>query len=154
MAILEGGKIRQLGTPQEVYLRPKSKFVANFMGETNFLDGKVVSVETGMLRVSTPLGELTSRAELAVPVQPGQAVTVSLRPEVLRLGDAPPGSANSFRASVHHTLYMGEMAQHTVTVAGSEMKAFEMNPRIVARDGNKVEAPLWISERDVVVVST
>jgi iron(III) transport system ATP-binding protein len=153
MAILEGGKIRQLGTPQEVYLRPNSKFVANFMGETNFLDATVVSTVGTSCVVDAPLGRVTCASLPAGGVQLGQKVTLSLRPEVLRLGDSPAGCPNQFEVSVSHTLYLGEMAQHTVSTGPAELKAFEMNPRIVARDGATVSARLWIQPEDAVVLN-
>jgi iron(III) transport system ATP-binding protein len=56
MAILEGGRILQVGTPREVYKRPARKTVANFIGETDFLPGKVVSVGGGNLTVETAIG--------------------------------------------------------------------------------------------------
>jgi iron(III) transport system ATP-binding protein len=153
MAILEGGVIRQLGTPQEVYLRPRSRFVAHFMGETNFLPATVAAVEAAGVRLDSALGRLTAARAPDGGLATGQAVTVSLRPEVLRLDTPPADCPNRFDASVHHTLYLGEMAQHTVNVGAVELKAFEMNPRIVARDGAAVPASLWISPQDVVVLT-
>ena len=152
MAILEGGKIRQLGTPQDIYLRPHSRFVAGFMGESNFLEATVRSADGATCVVDSPLGALTCARLPAAGVRPGQVVTLSLRPEVLRLGDAPSACPNVRAVQVHHTLYLGEMAQHTVSAGAVELKAFEMNPRIVARDGASVPATLWIAPEDAVVL--
>src|SRR5688500_15517254 len=82
MAILEGGHIRQTGPPAEVYRRPTSRFVADFMGETNFLDGIVRAVNGSSVVVETPLAVL----EGAVPAGawqpgPGNPCTLSIRPE-------------------------------------------------------------------------
>ncbi|MGC3991431.1 MAG: hypothetical protein QM796_17450 [Chthoniobacteraceae bacterium] len=53
MAVLDGGRIQQVGTPREVYRRPTSKLVADFIGETDFLPGQVVSIADGQARVAT-----------------------------------------------------------------------------------------------------
>lgn len=60
VAILKDGKIRQIGTPLEIYRRPADAFIANFIGETNFVPGKVVAVENGQTAVETAFGVLKS----------------------------------------------------------------------------------------------
>jgi len=154
LAILEGGKIRQLGTPRDVYLKPASRFVAHFIGESNFIEGRVVGMEGSLCRVETPLGPILSGSlpEGSLPAQ-GSAVTLSIRPEVVQLGrDA--GTVNRFDGVVHNTIYLGEMAQHQVRskASGMDLKVFEINPRIVARDGEE-DAPFSFDPEDVVLLT-
>lgn len=157
LAVLHGGKVQQCGRPREVYERPANRFVAHFIGETNFLDGAVLSCHHETLRVRTPVGDLVSRVPLPEPVREGRSVTVSLRPEVIRLGPAPDGQPNQFSGLVHDSVYLGEVAQHQVRIgradAGgeAELKVFELNPKIVARDRAE-PAPVWIDPQDVVVL--
>jgi len=144
LAILDGGKIQQCDTPQNTYLRPNSTFVAGFIGESNFLEGTV----QGDGRVETPIGALAGRAhEFAA----GTKVHVSLRPEAINFN--PPGDAqNVLQSSVHDTIYLGEVAQHRITVNGVDLKAFDLNPKLVARDGAE-QAAIWFDPEDVVLLA-
>jgi iron(III) transport system ATP-binding protein len=151
MAVLNFGKIEQIGRPQELYLRPKNKFVANFMGETNFLDGRVVDSSNGQVIVETPIGRVAS-AHKPVALAPDQRVTISIRPEVIRVGTDANQQSNRFDAIVHDTLYLGEVAQHVVRVGENDLRAFELNPKIVARDGAQERAHVWFDPADVVVL--
>ena len=154
MAVLNGGVIEQLGRPQDLYLRPKNAFVANFMGETNFVAGTIVGGSGEDVRVKTAIGEIvghTNGATLAA----GADVTVSLRPESIRIGGlVPAGAANVFDGSLTDTMYLGEVAQHLVSVAGqrAKLRAFELNPKVVARDGAAAQAKIWFDPSDVVVL--
>lgn len=158
MAVLNFGKIEQIGKPQDLYLRPKNKFVANFMGETNFLAGTVTECGQGKTVVRTELGDLQS-SQPCDGVSNGQAVTVSVRPEALKVGTGGP-AINRFDATIHDTIYLGEVAQHVVSVkhtgngtaAKTELRCFELNPKFVARDGATEQAVVWVDPNDVVIL--
>jgi iron(III) transport system ATP-binding protein len=154
MAILNAGRIEQIGRPQEMYLRPKNQFVANFMGETNFVSGTVRDVRGERVTLDTAMGPVEGTLP-AGGVTQGQPVTASLRPEAIRLGTPPNGTPNRFDAAVHDTIYLGEVAQHQVTVGEkTNLKAFELNPRVVARDGAVERATIWVDPADVVVLTS
>ena len=63
IAVMNGGVIEQLDTPREIYDRPKTRFVAGFIGESNIFDGVVRAVDGDLLRVECPAGMLTTRGE-------------------------------------------------------------------------------------------
>lgn len=152
LAVLNGGVVEQCGTPQEVYLHPASVFAAGFIGETNFLEGTVSSKRDGKTVISTPVGDWISTVEN--DAEEGAEVTLSLRPETLRLGDVPSEIDNEIDGVVHDTIYLGEVAQHQVRLGGDggrNMKVFDLNPRILARDGEQA-ARVWVESRDVVVL--
>lgn len=152
LAVLNGGVVEQCGTPQEVYLHPASVFAAGFIGETNFLEGTVSSKRDGKTVISTPVGDWISTVEN--DAEEGAEVTLSLRPETLRLGDVPSEIDNEIDGVVHDTIYLGEVAQHQVRLGGDggrNMKVFDLNPRILARDGEQA-AKVWVESRDVVVL--
>jgi iron(III) transport system ATP-binding protein len=157
MAVLNKGRIEQVGRPQDLYLRPGNVFVANFMGETNLLAGTVRQVDGGRTAVQTAIGTIHS-ATSAADVREGEKVTISLRPEAVRIGDVAGGAdrPNVFDATVHDTVYLGEVAQHQVSIGvdGRErtLKAFELNPKIVARDDAREPARIWFEPADVVVL--
>jgi len=160
MAILNGGKIEQMGAPRDVYLRPTTQFVANFIGEANFLPAKVTSVQNGTAVLETSVGKLTSTA-LPIGATPnvGDNVTISLRPEAVVLG-VTGKTENAFDASVHDTIYLGEVAQHQVQVGllhsgsfnGTNFKVFELNPKFVAQDNQAERTVAWVDPKDVVVL--
>jgi len=119
VVVMDGGRIRQEGTPLEVYRQPRSRFVAEFLGETNLIEGTVDG--TG---ISTGLG----RFEIAGTRLRSGPVLLSIRPEAWRLGAAE--LVNSYPAKITETVYLGEMARYRVALeAGKEIIVYEMNPR-------------------------
>jgi iron(III) transport system ATP-binding protein len=159
LAVLDRGKVQQTGRPQDIYRHPANRFVAHFIGETNFLEGTVAKADRERVWIETPLGPM--QADGSPTVQPGAAVVVSLRPEIIRLDDPPPDAPNVFDGHVHDTAYLGEMAQQQVDVPAREdlsrpgrkvrLKAFEMNPHIVARE-TPTPARIWFRPEDLVVL--
>jgi iron(III) transport system ATP-binding protein len=136
MAVLHEGEVLQVGTPAEVYKRPRSPFVADFIGETNFMEGEIVRSGGGTILVKTPVGELAG-----VPGDPeaafadGQRVTVSIRPECIRL-DTYPVEENGFPGRIGESVYYGEVAQYEFFSGDSfHLKVFELNPRYLNRSG-------------------
>ena len=126
IAVMESGHIRQSGAPAEVYRQPASRFVADFMGETNFIEGTVV--ETGAAPiVESALGRFTCSAHSWQPAA-SQRVVLSIRPETLRLQtSAPP--VNSISGTIRERVYLGEMAQYRFATGDRTLKIFELNPR-------------------------
>jgi len=150
LAVLEGGRIRQVGKPAEVYRQPASRFVAEFMGETNFLEGRVRSVGSEVI-VETPLGVLSARAPAhGAALQPEERVTVCIRPESWRLGTAA-AAANSVAGRIQACTYLGEMAQYEFVAAGGTLKIFELNPRFVEH-GSDREVHATVAPEDVVIL--
>ena len=156
LAVINLGKIVQLGRPLEVYRRPVNKFVANFIGETNLIPGKVIASDARGVRIRTAIGEIVGAADGGSPAV-GAVVDVSLRPEAIRLQPAPAGAVNVLPCTLHSTVYLGEVAQHLVTLPSKDggealtLKAFEMNPAIVARD-HEERAVAWVDPGDVVIL--
>jgi iron(III) transport system ATP-binding protein len=150
MAILEHGHIRQHGTPAEVYRQPHSRFVADFMGETNFIDGRVEGVDQAAIRVETSLGTFVGRAPDGWTPAPGAACTLSIRPEVWRLSESP-AMTNGIQGRLKDRVYLGEMAQYQFAAGVHALKIYELNPRFVDVSGDR-ELYASASEEDVVVL--
>ncbi len=153
LAVLNGGVVEQCGAPREVYRRPVSMFVASFIGETNFIPGVFRGGEGERVTIDTELGTFVSTAPIS-GVKNGDAVTISLRPETLRLDEASASAPNQLDGIVHDSVYLGEVAQHQVRVGGEKamnLKVFDLNPRIIARDGEEA-ARVWVDPSDVVVL--
>jgi iron(III) transport system ATP-binding protein len=144
MAILDAGRIRQIGTPAEVYRHPNSRFVAEFMGETNFIGGNIVGGDAQFVRVRTDLGDFEASLDPEGRWQPRheERCTLSVRPESWRLSRIEPPSGNVVRGTIREQLYLGEMAQYTFASGDQLLKVSELNPRL-----------LDLSERDSLFIS-
>jgi len=120
IAIMNTGKVEQLGTPEELYERPTTRFVADFIGTTNLLHGKVE--DDGTVRLSS--GELAPCANQRLT--PGSEVDLSVRPESIRLvdDDTPLGLRGTVDAGGAVRLSTGELAPCSVgaLAAGSEVE--------------------------------
>ena len=117
IAVMSNGKIQQVGTAKEIYIHPKNRFVANFIGESNFLTGEATD---GALRIAT--GET-----IAVPgLRAGGTATVIVRPEQLRLGAEKDGG---LKAKVRTLVYFGTDTHcHLALSDGTEIVARLQSP--------------------------
>jgi iron(III) transport system ATP-binding protein len=136
MAVLDSGRIRQHGTPAEVYRHPHSRFVADFMGETNFIDGKIVTADAAGVRIETGLGEFIGRSSGEWQPVPGDSCVLSIRPETLRLSTTLPAS-NFVSGRLQDSVYLGEMAQYQFNCGSQVLKIYELNPRFVEAAGDR-----------------
>jgi iron(III) transport system ATP-binding protein len=92
IAVMREGRIVQIGSPREIYERPCNRFVADFIGTTNFIDAQVIEESgDGRCRVATPIGALNVRC--LDRLNRNEAVTVSIRPEDVELFEQAPGGA-------------------------------------------------------------
>jgi iron(III) transport system ATP-binding protein len=152
MAILDHGHILQVGTPRDVYKRPTCKVVANFIGETDFLPGRVLGTLENFVTVETAVGKFDGvLGDAANLPGAGDAVTVSIRPECWEL-HRHPEARNGVRGRIGECTYLGEVAQYEfITAAGTKLKIFERNPRFV--DGaSRGELFATVQPEDVVVL--
>jgi len=129
IVVMNDGAIEDIGPPERVYLRPASRFTANFMGDNNLIEGRVAGAEAGRLKVSTPLGDFT----VAGTARTGDPVALSLRPEHL-YPEPAEGRVTLAPASVLEAGFFGTHHQCSVAVAGLEapMKLRLPQKRIVA----------------------
>lgn len=136
MAILEDGHILQVGTPHEVYKRPTCKTVAHFIGETDFIAGRVTAVAEKSIVVETAIGTFDGIAgDPSRPLQPGDPVTLSIRPECWTLSRERPADRNVVQGRIGDWVYLGEVAQYGLVVGEMSLKVFELNPRFVEGAG-------------------
>ena len=151
MAILDRGRILQVGSPREVYRRPTSKRVADFIGETDFIEGTLVSAGGGRAMVDTPIGrfEGVPGDASAAPVA-GAKVTISVRPECWRLHREPP-PRNAVRGRIGEAIYLGEIAQYELIAGGHQLKIVELNPRFIDQ-AERGEVFATAEPEDVVVL--
>jgi iron(III) transport system ATP-binding protein len=141
IAIMDSGLIAQIGTAEELYQRPTSKFVAGFLGSANLLRGVVVGAEAG----KTTLDILGLRWEVASenPVAAGQSVDAVVRPEALALAKEGTG----LNGVVEHRTYFGDKAEYLVRVGDELIQAIQWNPSVADefREGQQVSVKLPVS---------
>ncbi|MDZ4755570.1 MAG: ABC transporter ATP-binding protein [Phycisphaerae bacterium] len=147
MVVLKDGLVMQHGRPSDLYRRPETRFVADFLGETNFVTGTVAAVRGEEIDVDTPFGRIAARGLTPKSKRDG-SVTLSMRPEALTLATGP----NTIAARRAASMYLGKAAQHRLTAANNvELKVLEMNPREIPKAGEVVT--LSIDPQDVVVLA-
>ncbi len=131
IAVLGGGEVQQIGTPTQIYEEPVNRFVADFVGETNFLNVDVLETASGQATIRTPFGVV-----LTVPATgrtAGGRATLSIRPEKINLGDQAQGIA--FEGRITNKNYMGGYTHYTLDVMGTELRASRRN---ASREGDTI----------------
>jgi ABC-type Fe3+/spermidine/putrescine transport system ATPase subunit len=118
IAIMDRGRIVQVGTPREVYMRPASVFVSDFIGQTNLIRGTLAGVEDGIAKLDLP-GSGQASAEASGSVIVGAPATLSVRPEAVRVlpGTSPAGLA----ATVRDIVYLGSTLRVGAATAGGAL---------------------------------
>ncbi|WP_246102151.1 ABC transporter ATP-binding protein [Methylobacterium terricola] len=121
VVVMEAGRVVQTGTPAEVYERPRSRFVSDFIGFTNAVAGRIEAVEGGTATVTMRSGQ-TIRVPAEAGLAAAQAVDLVVRPEKVELN--PPAEARPGRALVsgtlRHSVYTGAVTYHHVDIGAGE----------------------------------
>jgi putative spermidine/putrescine transport system ATP-binding protein len=138
VAVLQGGHIEQVGTPAELYDRPASRFVADFLGESNFLDAVVVAAEHDGRWRCRATGGLEFSGMAATALSAGQPVTAAVRPEKLVPADEPGAaalgaSANSCKGMVEEAIYVGDVTRYRVGLGADGAVVIKMPNRVGSR---------------------
>ena len=118
IGVLNEGHLLQVGTPREIYEQPANRFVADFIGETNFVNGRITHLHDKLATV-TIANELTMQAICTDPVETGQKVTITIRPEKIQIhtnGSQPPAQHTSFPGHIHHTVFLGTDTRFAVDI--------------------------------------
>ncbi len=156
LAVMRDGVIEQIGTPEEVYRAPVNRFVAGFIGEGTFIEGRIDAREGLGVRVSTRIGMLRA-ARAPYGVSAGDRVTLCLRPESLCLRPPPDTpSDNLLRGQYSESVYLGEVAQHRIGVSSADggapcvLTAVELNP-VAGRRREGEPASVWVPPEHVIV---
>ena len=123
ICVLGDGIIQQIGTPDDIYENPANRFVADFIGDTNFMDVDVKSVDGDQARVVTPDGLEISTRQISAKV--GSRATLSLRPEKIGLQEQAAGVI--MQGKITGRNYLGGYTHYTVAVGNSELRVSKRN---------------------------
>ena len=140
IAVMNAGRIEQIGTPGEIYARPRSRFVAQFVGSTNILPGTVETASDGnvVVRLATPFGVLYAQTEARLPA--GAKVEAALRPERIALSrDTPPvaDTTITIRARITEIAYLGARSEIRLAMEGGHTLLAEV-PNLHAHENLRV----------------
>jgi ABC-type Fe3+/spermidine/putrescine transport system ATPase subunit len=137
IVVMNQGAVEQEGTAEELYRRPASEFVAQFIGRTNLLAGKVLSV--GPDGVTLEVAGRPVRLA-ALPAAAGQRLRLVVRPEAITL--LPPESPEGLEGTVVSRTFLGEKVEYRVRLGEEILQATSYNPRIVFPPGQAVRLKL------------
>jgi polyamine ABC transporter, ATP-binding protein len=138
IAVMNKGDILQIGTPNEIYEKPHDDFVADFIGETNFLTGVIQEVyENHAIAHSDEIGEF--KVELDKPVKVGDKVKLTLRPEKIKVDIKPPKDNPKYKiltGIVDEVIYSGFQSKLFIKVDGSNriIRAFDQHREFLEED--------------------
>ncbi|WP_193142677.1 MULTISPECIES: ABC transporter ATP-binding protein [unclassified Meridianimarinicoccus] len=145
IVVMNAGKIEQDGTPEDLYFRPASRFVAEFVGDTNLIEGEIRGVDRASGQVSFDWQgiPLIGLAASGAP-QAGQKMAASLRLENLSLHAEQPGTANAVRGRITERVFLGSRSAVDIALEdapGQTLRAFT-DAATLSRHG---DAPVWVS---------
>jgi len=132
IAVMDRGKVVQVGTPSEIYEFPQSRFVADFVGTTNLFEGTVSACKPGLITVSCSETGCDLWVDDVGRFAPGQKVWVALRPEKIRLSKqpAPDAAVNQLKGMVWELGYLGNRSTYQIkTSSGKLVTVFAQNER-------------------------
>jgi spermidine/putrescine transport system ATP-binding protein len=132
IAVMDGGRIEQVGTPAEIYEAPRTSFVAAFIGDTNFLEGQVRDCpERDYCRIAIAgLPEILCFNDKAI--QPGQPIFLSIRPEKIHISHDRPEERpqrNYLPGVVEDVIYLGSNTKYWVRVGGYRIQVLRQHDR-------------------------
>ena len=152
IAVMNRGKVEQVGPAEDVYELPKTPFVAKFLGDSNLIPATALEPR----RVRTPLGEFVLDEEDALT--PGQEVLLSIRPEKIRLFRERPQLPNVFQAQVDDIIYTGSENQYLLKAGGMTLVVDTLNQDILepGHDEFTYDEVVWVAmtPEKLVVVGT
>ena len=155
IAVMNQGKIEQIGTPSQIYEHPRTPFVADFIGDTNLFSGEITAVDAESVQIVTKSGLsiVVNRFE-DTPIKLSQAVMVSVRPEKIQLSLYPPNlPTNCFQGRLGNVMYLGTHVNYIVELTnGISITVLQPNTFGSLPDRDK-PIYVWWAETDCLAIS-
>jgi iron(III) transport system ATP-binding protein len=151
VAVMKDGNVLQTGRPREVYESPNCRFVAEFIGTSNFLRGRVTGRDGDCVDIDTDAGRV--RLESPVPVPAGEEVLAAIRPESLEISTTGWGNrVNEWPGTVTNRAFLGDAIDHIVRVGQSSLRV-RGNPSVSIKPGTEIFVATEPSKVTLVPVS-
>lgn len=148
MAIMREGQIAQIGTPSEIYEYPASRFVAEFVGEVNLIEARLLRVEGTFMHLRAPALGVDVVTDRPVPALPGEPLWVAVRPEKISIAKTPPRETghNCLEGEVFDIEYLGDVSVYHVRLeSGAMLRATEANRLRLIERPITWEDRVWLS---------
>ena len=116
IAVMDQGRVLQIGTPVEIYEQPASRFIAEFIGESNLLDGTALDVHGAVCSIDIDGATVTGRLTQNNAAIKGQAVTLLVRPEMIRLHSLDASEKPKLKGTVREIIYQGSVVRYRIQV--------------------------------------
>lgn len=140
IAVMSAGVIEQIGTPKEIYLKPRTRFVANFIGESDLFDGIITAESDGVLSIGTEVGTVKGLKENTTigSVKVNDPVSVCVRPEHMKISTEKP-EGFSVQAVVKDKIFVGNLIKEIAVINnGNEIKINSINAADLPEPGSHV----------------
>ncbi|MBN9063224.1 MAG: ABC transporter ATP-binding protein [Rhizobiales bacterium] len=148
IGVMNAGRLEQVGAPADLYLRPATRFVASFIGQTNLIDGRIDAIEDGKLRIEA--GGLRFVADAHAGATVGAPATVSLRPEQIRLTKARDDGSDAL--VIADATFMGASVNYRLQGRGLTLLAQATGEAAPLPVGARVDAT-WLPDAAVTVAA-
>ncbi|MEO3706392.1 ABC transporter ATP-binding protein [Trichormus azollae] len=155
IAVMDQGKIEQIGTPSEIYEHPQTAFVADFIGDTNLFSGEITTVESECVKVLTKTGlSIVAGRTEDTPIGLLEAVVLSVRPEKIQISLYQPNLlSNCFKGRLVNIMYLGTHVNYVVELAnGINVNVLQPNTFGSLPDCH-TPIYLWWAETDCLAIS-
>ncbi len=120
IVVMEAGRVQQVGAPFEIYARPANRFVADFIGRVNFLEGEVTEAGPDRVRITVrgrPLDVPIQKANVRI----GEVAFLVVRPETIRVAPASSGTSQMFAGTIRRAVYLGPTVEYEIDWDGSTL---------------------------------
>ncbi|AVA20380.1 MULTISPECIES: ABC transporter ATP-binding protein [unclassified Rhizobium] len=147
IAVMSHGRVVQVATPAEIYEAPNSRFVADFIGDVNILDGNVTRANGGTVEIAVDNG-FTLRTAASEMLTEGSRAGFAIRPEKLRVTPRPPANAsvNAAEGEIWDIAYLGDMTVfHVKLKSGQVVKASSLNAVRAVEEPFSYDQGVWVS---------
>ena len=150
IAVINEGRIEQIDTPREIYEHPKTKFVANFIGETNLLDAMVLEMDEDKAVIGTEVGKATVSIDPKKKIKVNDGVTVSVRPEHMKFSRTPVDGF-AIKGVVKEQIFVGNLIKMMINLNdGTEIRINRFEEGELAEIGELVYL-YWDLSKGIVI---
>jgi iron(III) transport system ATP-binding protein len=147
IAVMKDGRLAQVGSPGELYQKPRNRFVADFIGNTNLISATITAREGNRIELNSQAGPMVAIGDGELP----KSVTVSIRPEQMEIvgGEAAANGRNRLSGEMIQSTFLGEASEHVLQVNEARLRVISTPPLLNPPQQMRVE----FDAEDVIVLA-